>query len=379
MNERMTDSKPTKLQIGSSGGKRDGYKLMSQRPGPGVDLVCQPWNINTKESDWDAIYSPFEIQYLAYDEAYHAIRQWFLGLRVGGKLEIVVDDVVALLTSTDQALDDSVKEALFGTQEECTPHALGYNQMYRFVKKSGYDQATLKKYLEDSGFTEIEVSAQKIDNRPVLVAMAKKSISAMERQVSPRLEGVRADHKARYEFAAEQLADKNPSIVVDAACGIGYGAYILAQALPSAKIIAFDIDEESLEYGAKYYALPNIEFRKQDLGSERFPISEADAVVSFETLEHLEDEDFFLESIHKALKAGGAFFCSSPNEEVYPFDKEVVPYHVRHHTDKQMSELMAKHGFSVDAFHTQADRNLGFVIPGSHGLYHLLSCTKKNA
>lgn len=368
--------KSTKLQVGTGAEKRADYVLLSPRPGSGVDLVAAPWRINTKESDWETIYSPFEIQYLTYDEARYTIRRWFMGLRVGGVIEIVVDDLCVLLARCGDSLGKTVKESLFGSQQECDPEQLGYNQMYRFVKKSGYDEATIGKLLEDSGFTEIEISSKDMDNRPVLVASAKKSISAMERQVSPRLEGVRGDHKARYEFAAEQLAKKTPVLVVDAACGIGYGAHILAKALPSTKVVAFDLDEEALEYAKKYYALPNIEFRKQDLGCERFCLEGADAVVSFETLEHLEDEDFFMESINQVLRNGGSLFCSSPNEEIYPFDKEVVPYHVRHHTDEQMRELMTKHGFITDGFYTQVSRELGNVIPGSHGLYHLLSCTK---
>lgn len=368
--------KSTKLQVGTGAEKRADYVLLSPRPGSGVDLVAAPWRINTKESDWETIYSPFEIQYLTYDEARYTICRWFMGLRVGGVIEIVVDDLCVLLAGGGDLLDDRVKEILYGSQKECDPTQLGYNQMYRFVKKSGYDEATISNLLEDAGFTEIEITAQEMDNRPVLLASAKKSISAMERQVSPRLDGVRGDHKARYEFAAEQLVKMNPTLVVDAACGIGYGAYILAKALPSAKIVAFDLDEEALAYGSKYYALPNIEFRKQDLGCERFSLEGADAVVSFETLEHLEDEDFFMESINQVLRDGGSLFCSSPNETVYPFDIEVVPYHVRHHTDDQMRELMSKHGFSTDGFYTQVSRELGDVIAGSHGLYHLLCCTK---
>jgi len=339
-------------------------------------MVAPPWRINTKESDWDQIYSPFEIQYLTYDEVRYTVHRWFMGLRVGGIIEIVVDNLGVLLAGVDGLLDDRVKEILYGSQKECDPTQLGYNQMYRFVKKSGYDEAAISALLEDSGFTEIEISAIEMGSRPVLLAIAKKTISAMERQVSPRLDGVRGDHKARYEFAAEQLAKKAPTLVVDAACGIGYGAYILAKALPSAKVVAIDLDDEALAYGRKYYALPNIEFLKQDLGCERFSLEGADAVVSFETLEHLEDEDFFLESINKVMKNGGSFFCSSPNEEIYPFDKEVVPYHVRHHTDAQMRELMGKHGFRTDGFYTQVSRELGDVIAGSHGLYHLLCCTK---
>ena len=56
-----------------------------------------------------------------------------------------------------------------------------------------------------------------------------------ERQVSDTLEGIRADHRARYEWAAGRLAGKK---VVDAACGVGYGAKILPNSGTQAATIA---------------------------------------------------------------------------------------------------------------------------------------------
>ena len=49
-----------------------------------------------------------------------------------------------------------------------------------------------------------------------------------ERQVAPTLDGIRRDHVARYEWAARQLAPE--SVVLDAACGVGYGSRVMADA-----------------------------------------------------------------------------------------------------------------------------------------------------
>ena len=61
-----------------------------------------------------------------------------------------------------------------------------------------------------------------------------------ERQVSPTVDGIRADHVNRYKWAI----DKTIGRVTDAACGIGYGSVILAEA--GIKVRAIDIDAEAI-------------------------------------------------------------------------------------------------------------------------------------
>ena len=68
-----------------------------------------------------------------------------------------------------------------------------------------------------------------------------------ERQVSNTLSGIAHDHKDRYAFAAKYLSDHFGSIkVIDAACGIGYGSFIMATY--GHKIMAFDISEEAIAF-----------------------------------------------------------------------------------------------------------------------------------
>ncbi len=48
-----------------------------------------------------------------------------------------------------------------------------------------------------------------------------------QRQAAPNLKGIRPDHVARYELAARFIPENG--VVLDMACGVGYGAYILAR------------------------------------------------------------------------------------------------------------------------------------------------------
>ena len=47
---------------------------------------------------------------------------------------------------------------------------------------------------------------------------------SVDRQAAKRIEGIRRDHLERYRYAMS-LAE---GPVLDAACGVGYGAYLLA-------------------------------------------------------------------------------------------------------------------------------------------------------
>jgi len=104
-----------------------------------------------------------------------------------------------------------------------------------------------------------------------------------ERQVAPELSGIRRDHVARYEFVAAQLP--KGSRVLDLACGIGYGASILAKA--GHIVVAGDRSSEAIAYGREHYAHENITFIPGAVEATGYwqSLGHFDAVVSFETIE----------------------------------------------------------------------------------------------
>ena len=95
----------------------------------------------------------------------------------------------------------------------------------------------------------------------------------------------------RYIFALHYCSDK---VVLDASCGAGLGTYFYS--LVAKKVIAVDINDEALEH-AKAYPFPrdNVHFIKKDLEKDLLP--EHDICVSLETIEHLENPDFFLSQL----------------------------------------------------------------------------------
>lgn len=178
-----------------------------------------------------------------------------------------------------------------------------------------------------------------------------------ERQVAPDVSGIRRDHVARYQFVAGRLAPS--SRVLDLACGVGYGAMILARA--GHKVTAVDASPEAIAYARAHYAHPNITYvcaTAEGLSArERF-----DAVVSFETLEHLADPAPILA---RWASEAGALYASVPNETVFPH-RGRVKFHHRHYTRAEFKALLEQSGWEAVEWHGQAGP-VSEVEPGIEG------------
>lgn len=76
-----------------------------------------------------------------------------------------------------------------------------------------------------------------------------------------------------------------------------------------------------------------------------------DAIVSLHTLEHVPNEDSFLESVFKSLKPGGYFFCEVPRLLEIPLQKPLFPFHEKEYSLEDLTYICLKAGFIIkDAF-----------------------------
>lgn len=170
--------------------------------------------------------------------------------------------------------------------------------------------------------------------------------SSGERQVSDSIAGIRADHVARYRYACESL---RPGMrVLDVACGVGYGAALLASAVPDVEVVAVDISVDAIAYGRRHYGHDRISWIAADV--HRLPevvFGHFDLVCSFETVEHLEQDRAFLRLVRGVLAPDGRLLVSTPNADVMPFDPLVFPFHVRHYTTEEFIRLLRESGYSI--------------------------------
>ncbi|MDB6111158.1 MAG: hypothetical protein JWR69_2908 [Pedosphaera sp.] len=144
-----------------------------------------------------------------------------------------------------------------------------------------------------------------------------------------REHGRRSDaHIARYTLARQHLP--KDGLVLDAACGLGYGSATLAQGGDSVRVVGIDSSAFAIDYARANFApcLPNVEFRQGDvceLGD--FADGSVGLVVSFETIEHLRAPELFLQEVKRVLKPGGTFIGSVPNMWVDETGKDPNPWH----------------------------------------------------
>ena len=146
------------------------------------------------------------------------------------------------------------------------------------------------------------------------------------------------EHRGRYHFAAPRVAGK---LVLDMACGTGYGASIL-MAAGAKGVLGVDLSWDALSVCR---STQRMLFCAADGTSLPLPAGALDAVTSFETVEHIREYPRFVSEIHRVLKPGGLLIMSTPNalhtKPVNGVPRN--PYHVREFTPDEFRELLAPH------------------------------------
>lgn len=127
--------------------------------------------------------------------------------------------------------------------------------------------------------------------------------------------GMLLEHIARYHFSLPYLKGR----VLDIACGSGYGSQILAKALKfsdsvNGEVIGVDKDESIIQYAKGAYYHPKLKFINKNATAPDLPetLGTFDLIVCFETLEHIAEEQPFLENLYQMLNPQGTLILSTP-------------------------------------------------------------------
>ncbi|MFV9505990.1 MAG: class I SAM-dependent methyltransferase [Oscillochloridaceae bacterium umkhey_bin13] len=157
-----------------------------------------------------------------------------------------------------------------------------------------------------------------------------KLVSANKTQIPERITPGTTDwvkyeyeHRQRYAHFAHRCQDL---VVLDAACGIGYGSSMLVDA-GAAKVVGIDLSREAINYANQYFANPSSHFLACDVLKNPLADRSFDAVVSFETIEHVSNPSSFVAEVARVLKIGGIFICSTPNKHYRYRGSVQNPYH----------------------------------------------------
>jgi len=148
-----------------------------------------------------------------------------------------------------------------------------------------------------------------------------------------------ADHLRRYRRAQRYVAGRR---VLDAACGVGYGAAMLRQA-SGCPVVAVDYKYEALQYARQRYRAPGVHFVQADLDRFDWPDGAFDAVISLETIEHLRSPAAFVARVWQRLPPEGIFAVSSPIAETLAED----PWHRHEWNEHEFRALVSDAGFTI--------------------------------
>ena len=151
-----------------------------------------------------------------------------------------------------------------------------------------------------------------------------------------------ARHLKHYDFVNGFCINK---VVLDAACGTGYGAHYLSQA--AKEVIGVDISQKAIAYAREHYQKPNIKFTAMDVCKLVFPDKYFDTVCSLETLEHLSEPEKFISEVKRVLKENGVFILSTPHVKKTNYNPK-NPYHKVEFSRKDFQDILVKYFTAVE-------------------------------
>jgi SAM-dependent methyltransferase len=130
----------------------------------------------------------------------------------------------------------------------------------------------------------------------------------------PGLKGeIWMEHWHRYHFAARWAAGRH---VLDIACGEGYGSALLARS--AAHVTGVDVSEAAIAHAKHAYAdRRNLRFVQASCTALPLPDASVDVAITFETIEHIAEQEQFLDQLARVLKPDGVLILSCPNKLEY--------------------------------------------------------------
>ncbi|WIX79027.1 class I SAM-dependent methyltransferase [Amycolatopsis carbonis] len=157
-------------------------------------------------------------------------------------------------------------------------------------------------------------------------------------------------HEAAYVALLPHCAG---ATVLEAGCGEGYGAGLIAKT--ARRVLALDYDVPTTEHVARRY--PDVAVARANLAYLPLSGESVDVVANFQVIEHLWDQDGFLAECFRVLRPGGKMLVTTPNRLTFTPDSDTPlnPYHTRELAPSELDGLL---------------RAAGFVVQSLHGLHH---------
>lgn len=161
-------------------------------------------------------------------------------------------------------------------------------------------------------------------------------------------ESARRMFEANYAWASGFASGK---VVLDCACGSGYGSAILAQS--ARLVVGADVDPLIVEHARQTYVSDRVRFEQFSITEIPYPDNHFDMVVSFDTIEHVRDDHRVLLELKRVTRADGVIVLSTPLTYYHKDQGEPDLWdatHVREYSGYEWLHLLGQHFYAAEFF-----------------------------
>lgn len=155
---------------------------------------------------------------------------------------------------------------------------------------------------------------------------------------------IKSYHQLLDEFEKYRVHNK----ILDVGCGRGF--FLVEARKRGWEVYGTEYAEEAI----KLCRSKGIEMRSGQLQEDSFSPEEFDVITSFEVIEHINNPQEEVKLIHRFLKKGGLFYCTTPNFNAYlryqlkaEYNVIGYPEHLSYYTRRTLKKLFKANGFKA--------------------------------
>jgi 2-polyprenyl-3-methyl-5-hydroxy-6-metoxy-1,4-benzoquinol methylase len=153
----------------------------------------------------------------------------------------------------------------------------------------------------------------------------------------------------RYKFSSNFVKNK---VTLDFSCGVGYGSNQLSEL--AKKVVGVDVQAGVIEYCKKRYKKNNLSFKLIDPNGNLCEdlVGKFDAIVSLETIEHVNDQKLFLNNLKKYLKGKKSSIILSTPNNFNKINPPVNKFHIYEFDILELRKVLIKifPNFKIDLY-----------------------------
>lgn len=200
--------------------------------------------------------------------------------------------------------------------------------------------------LQGKKIKNLEALVQSLIDNPDNLWLYQNKMERMDASIEGELydQSRKEFHLDRYRFALNYTKGQ---LVADIACGTGYGTRMIVEN-GAMSCIGIDIALDAITYAQRNHNIEGTQFICASGDATPVEDSSVDVVVSFETIEHVPNDELLLQEFYRILKPGGRLICSTPNQ--WPLS--IAPYHTKEYDIKEFQRVLSSY-FKIEKMYNQ--------------------------